>query len=353
MELDEVETGMSTTLLRNQDRALDPSFAASPYYPNVLPVKPFRLRATFSAITYDLFRGDVEDWPQVWSARENNTEFNSLDAFDPLKDVDIPTTFVRSAELSGARVNAILDAANWPAGQRTVDTGRSTMQAEDLSGGSRKALDMLKEVALAESGFIYINGAGLFVFQDRTRVELGSTSLLTLSNVPVGGEYPFTEAKLKNSKDLIKNDIHVTVEGGTTYIAQDATSIGKFRQRSYSITVPLNVSSEGNDKAHWLLGLYKDAQYRVEYVKIAPQMNDSLWAHALGRELGDRITVKVFPPGGGAVIQQESIIQRIEHSYEVGVWETTWFLAPSIGQTYWIAGSATAGLAGTTTRAGY
>src|SRR5580765_3256051 len=70
-ERDATETGVLTMTARNYDRALDPAFASSPYSPNVVPIVPVRLRATFSAVTYNLYRGDVEEWLQKWTAREN------------------------------------------------------------------------------------------------------------------------------------------------------------------------------------------------------------------------------------------------------------------------------------------
>lgn len=348
MELDEIETGMATPDLDNRDRAIDPSNASGPYYPNIKPVRPFRLRATVNSVTYSLFKGDAEDWPQIWdpNTRDNHSEFNVLDAFDALKDVDIPTTFTRPVELSGTRIVAILDAAGWPTGQRVIDTGQSFIQAETLVDGTRKALEMLQEIAVTENGLVFIDASGNFVFQDRHRriKPPYNTSQVTLSNVPAGGELPFAEAKLEDGKALIKNDIYVEVVGGDTANAQDANSIQSFRQRSYSVTTRLNDPNEAILKANWLLGIYKDAQYRVPWVKIAPQLDSTLWQHALGRDIGDRITVKVYPPGGGAVIQQQSTIERIEHEVTKGNWETTWYLSPADASLYWLLGTSQLGV---------
>lgn len=51
-------------ILNNTDRRFDPSYA-SPYYPNVVPMRRVRDRTVQPAVTYDLFEGFVEDWGQT------------------------------------------------------------------------------------------------------------------------------------------------------------------------------------------------------------------------------------------------------------------------------------------------
>ena len=50
----------------NQDGALDPSNTGSTYWPNVVPFRQWRIKATWSATTYNLAFGYVERWPQRW-----------------------------------------------------------------------------------------------------------------------------------------------------------------------------------------------------------------------------------------------------------------------------------------------
>src|SRR6266511_3680815 len=65
-ELARTEAATIGVLLDNQDGALDPSNTASPYWPNVLPYRQFRIKATWSATTYNVAYGYVERWPQRW-----------------------------------------------------------------------------------------------------------------------------------------------------------------------------------------------------------------------------------------------------------------------------------------------
>lgn len=347
----ETETGVMSWELRNQDRIFDPEFATSPYYGNLNPVKQARLRATYAAVTYDLFRGDVEDWPQAWEGRENNVSIDILDAFDFLDDVDI--SIDRGIELTGTRINAILDAAGWPAGMRSIDAGQSLVSVlTDLTGGDyRGALSMLKETKDSEYGNIFIDGRGYFIFHDRHR-RLKSpytTSQVTLANVPAGGEFPFSKVQPKRAKSDIINVAQIT-SGGITYVAQDTTSQTKYRKRSYAKTVLLTNTNEPPNMAAYIVSSYKDPISTWDYVVLEPQLDDGLWAHALGREIGDRVTIKATPPGGGSIYNIQGIIEKIEHRYVVGRWTTTWRLGRADTASYWVLGTS---LLGTETRLAY
>lgn len=64
-DLEDWPPGYATIELRNDDRLFDPENTAGTYYGQLLPRVPFRIRATYSAVTYDLFYGFVEDgWEQ-------------------------------------------------------------------------------------------------------------------------------------------------------------------------------------------------------------------------------------------------------------------------------------------------
>lgn len=65
-ELTQTQAGTMTVELSNKDRRFDPTYTGGAYYPNVLPMKQIRLRATYLSVTYELFRGFVLDWQQDW-----------------------------------------------------------------------------------------------------------------------------------------------------------------------------------------------------------------------------------------------------------------------------------------------
>lgn len=85
-ERSRVDAGTAVVVLSNRDRRFDPTYASSPYYPNVVPMRQIRLRATYNAVTYDLFRGFIESWPLRYSGGAKNAgdavvELSCVDAF--------------------------------------------------------------------------------------------------------------------------------------------------------------------------------------------------------------------------------------------------------------------------------
>jgi len=61
-EFDTIQAGTVTLTLNNKARLFDPTNTASTYYPNVVPGKQIRIRATWNAVDYAVFRGFVQSW---------------------------------------------------------------------------------------------------------------------------------------------------------------------------------------------------------------------------------------------------------------------------------------------------
>ena len=129
-ELDRVEAATCVTRLRDPDGYFDTTNLGSPYAGNVLPMRRMRVRGTWQGVTYDRFNGYIESYPRSWTpgpAGVAYVELHAVDAFKVLALANVNTT--RPAESSGTRVGAILDAIGWPAADRAIDTGISTVQA--------------------------------------------------------------------------------------------------------------------------------------------------------------------------------------------------------------------------------
>ena len=65
-ELGATETGENSMDLYNHDGRFDHGNTGSPYSPNVLSYVPGQQLATWNGITYGVFTGYVERWPQAW-----------------------------------------------------------------------------------------------------------------------------------------------------------------------------------------------------------------------------------------------------------------------------------------------
>ncbi len=80
-----------------------------------------------------------------------------------------------AGDLSGTRVNQILDQIDWPATMRDIDAGLTTLQNDP--GTLRTSLGAMQVAAQSEYGALYVDANGEFVFQDRavTAGSIGGT----------------------------------------------------------------------------------------------------------------------------------------------------------------------------------
>ena len=93
-ELDEFQTGSCSLTLDNRTRRFDPLYAAGPYYGNLKARRQCRIRATYSAVTYDLFYGFVSGWtlaPDI--SGDSVCQIEGYDGLSYLAGVDLPSDF--------------------------------------------------------------------------------------------------------------------------------------------------------------------------------------------------------------------------------------------------------------------
>lgn len=85
--------GTAEIILANDDRRFDPTNTASPYYPNVLPMRRCRLRSTFEAVTYDVFTGYADGWQQEYDHPQvSRARLTATDAFKVLAAVQLQSS---------------------------------------------------------------------------------------------------------------------------------------------------------------------------------------------------------------------------------------------------------------------
>lgn len=60
-----MDTGSGSLVLRNSNRAWDPAYTGSPFYPNIIPYLPVRVQAVIGATTYDLMQHYMTGFQRV------------------------------------------------------------------------------------------------------------------------------------------------------------------------------------------------------------------------------------------------------------------------------------------------
>jgi len=326
------EAGQATVTLDNTDRRFDPTNLSGPHADGtrtkVSPMRQIRIRATYNSITYNLFRGFVDQWDLEHVADVySEATVTATDAFKVLNNrrrtaVDPP---VGAGEDSGDRVDRILDSVGWPNADRQVSVGNSTMQATTLEGDP---LAELQAVAESELGELYVDGAGEVVFRNRHAVLTETRSNTPQATFGTAGTRTPARAKLVTDDATFYNEIKVTREGGAEQVLGDTASQDEFLIKTYQASgLLLEDDAIVAGYAGWILYVSKEPEVRFDSIEIHAHADpDNLFPQVLGREIGDRIRIIRQPSGGGDAIERDVFIRGISHVTGPGTWVTTWTL---------------------------
>jgi len=366
--LDDFQTGTCSVVLDNTDDRFNPLNTSSPYYNSatgetkVKPFKKIRVSAVYDSTTYRLFTGFITGYPESFGGQgvDATVRVQAVDLFKLLNLNTIGSrgwilgnssrSLVGSArlgyadeqELSSARINRLLDAFGIPTADRTISTGDLQVQAG--VSVDTNLLTALKQVEEAEQGQFFIGANGNAIFRDRNFKRTQQFA----SNATFGngvGELPFSDVITNFDESRIINIVSVTREGGTEQLLQNNDSIDEFGARSNSLTGTLNINdTDALDIATQRLAQFENTSPRVEGLVINPLGNTSLWTQTLGRELGDKITVKV-PTPASTTMEFGVHIESIRHSIDANNQTWSWNISTSAGAETgaWVIGSSRLG----------
>lgn len=313
----------------------------------VKPMRPVRVRAIWNGTTYDLFRGFVDSWNITWNGPNwSEVTVPCTDAFKIFGNIErTPVAATGAGEGTGTRIGRILDGIGWSASLRDIDTGDVVVQSTTLDGN---ALEEMLIAAETEVGELYMTGDGKVFFRDRSGITDDARS--TTSNATFGdqvGELRYSDVSLSNDDTQLYNRIIATRVGGTAQVVNDVSSQDEFLLRSYERS-DLIMTTDGAalNYAQYVISLSAQPELRFEEIVIKPQYDeDDLFPQALNRLIGDRITVRRRPPGGGTMIEEDCFIRGIKHEVTPGgPWVTTWTLQSSAAAgSFFIIGDTTLG----------
>lgn len=302
---DEFQTGQLTLRIVDQNGDFNPQNPASPYYELLTPMKKVQITATYSGVTYPIFSGFITSY--VNTQPEDATEvayttIQAVDAYRLAQNAQISTvTGATAGDLSGTRINQILDQILWPSSMRDVDAGLTTLQADP--GTNRTSLAALQTVANSEYGAIYVDASGAFVFQDRsvTASSIGGTPTVFADN---GTGIKYANAVWKLDDTLVFNSATVTRTGGTAQVATNAASITKYFVHSYFLNnLLMQTDAVALDYAQAYVASRAETSIRCDAVELdlyTPDYNSGIIA-ALNLDFFDPITVITTQPGGSTL----------------------------------------------------
>ena len=299
---DQFQTGTLTLRIVDQNGDFNPTNPTGPYVGLLTPMKKVQITATHLSITYPIFSGFITSYVNTQPKDATEVAYTTISAVDAMRlaqNAQISTVSGTSAgQLSGARINNILDSISWPATARLIDAGQTTLQADP--GTARTSLNAMQTVADSEYGAFYADFNGKFVFKDR------DTAVSSIGNTPTvfaddGSGIAYANAKWLLNDDLIFNSATVTRTGGTAQTATNAASIAKYFIHSYNLqNLLMQTDAVALDYARAYVASRQETSIRCDAIELdlyTPNYDTGIVA-ALGLEFFDPITVSTTQPGG-------------------------------------------------------
>ena len=343
------EAGTAEVVLYDQNGDWNPTNPAGAYYPNLVPLRQIIIYATYLGVDYFLFSGFITNYDTGF--RQGNEDLSTVnlrcvDGFKLLAGSSVTTvTGAPAGQLSGARVDALLDAIDWPISLRNIDTGQTTLQADP--GTSRTALDALNTVSDSEFGGLFIDSEGNVTFLSRDNV-INNPAFAAYSFSDAGSGISYTNAVVAFDDTNLINDVTVTRSGGTAQNAFSQASIDKYFLHSGNRTgILVQTDTEALNQARGILATRKDPEVRVDSISLNlyDDINPNKPKAGVDIELLDGISVTKTMPGNTTVVQP-SLVQGIHHNITKSSWETVLFTAEPLLAGF-VLDSSISGIIGT------
>jgi hypothetical protein len=323
---DQFQTGSLTMRIIDQDGDFNPENPASPYAGLLSPMRKVSVLGFYEGISYPLFAGYITSYSTVLPLNSNDvarTTITAVDGFRLANLANITTvTGATAGELSGSRINKILDMINWPSSMRDIDPGLTTVQADP--GTSRTALAAMQNIELSEYGSLYLDASGNFTFQDRalTSSSIVGTPTLFSDTGEVGIDY--FDAKWVLDDKLIYNSASITRAGGTAQVASDADSIAQYFLHSYFQTgLLMQTDATALDYARAYVASRKSTSIRCDEIllDLFQDNYDAGIIAGLKLDYFDPVTVSTNQPGGTNITKTLQVF-GVEHDITPGNWRT-------------------------------
>ena len=325
--VDQFQTGALTLRIVDQNGDFNPQNVSGPYYELLTPMKKVQISATYSSVTYPIFQGFITSYVTTYPSESGEdvafTTIQAVDAFRLAQLAQISTvTGATAGDLSGTRINQILDQIGWPATMRDVDAGLTTLQADP--GTNRTSLQALQIATDSEYGSLYVDASGSFVFQDRsvTAGSIGGTPTIFADN---GTGIDYFDASWILNDVLVFNKATITRTGGTAQVALNQDSIDKYFLHSYFLdNLLMQTDPVALDYAQAYVASRAETSIRVDSIVLdlyTDNYNSGIIA-ALDLDFFDPIKVITTQPGG-STLEKTLQIFGVRMNISPNSWRTT------------------------------
>lgn len=314
--LNKFEAGTAVVEIKDDTGDWNPANTEGPYYGNLIPLRKIRIFADYDGIRYYLFSGFITSYDTQFAIGADEVSrviLNCVDGFRLFNNAAITTVAGTSAgQLSGARIENLLDVIAWPNSQRLIDSGDSTMQADP--GTSRTVLEALQTIEDSEFGGFFMSGEGDATFYSRNTVSLNADSTPVVFSDD-GTAIEYAQIDLAFDDTLIVNNVSVQRLNGTNQIVSDQTSIDNYFIHSGARTgILVQTDEESLDQASLILASRKDATLRIDSMTLNLVDDGKTARNIAGLELEifDLVNITKAMPGSTS-ITRELFVQGMQH----------------------------------------
>jgi hypothetical protein len=284
------------------------------------------ISATYAGTTYSIFSGFITSYTTTTPRSANDVVYTTIQAVDALRlaqNAQIATvTGATAGDLSGTRIDQILNQIAWPASMRDVDAGLTTMQADP--GTARTSLAALQTVTNSEYGAFYVDASGSFVFQDRTVTTASIAGTPTVFN-DNGTDIGYANAVWRLDDTLIFNQANVTRTGGTVQSATNAASVEKYFAHTYNQQdLLMQTDAVALDYARAYVASRAETSIRCDAIELdlyTANYNTGILA-ALGLDFFDPVTITTNQPGASTLTKTLQVF-GVAHNVTPNKWRTT------------------------------
>ena len=348
-QVDEFQTGTMTLRIVDQNGDFNPQNPSSPYFGLLDPMRKVSISATSVGVTYPMFSGFITSFTTSTPLNANDVVYTTIQAVDAQRlaqNAQIATvTGATAGDLSGTRINQILDMISWPESMRDVDAGLTTMQADP--GTARTSLAALQTVTNSEYGAFYVDASGSFVFQDRsvTTASIGGTPTVFNDN---GTDIGYANALWRLDDTLVFNQANVSRAGGSVQSAVNAASVEKYFAHTYNIqNLLMQSDAVALDYARAYVASRAETSVRCDAIELdlyTDNYANGILA-ALDLDFFDPVTITTNQPGSSTLTKTLQVF-GVAHTVTPNKWRTVFTTLEPVIDGF-IIGNTNYGILGT------
>jgi len=309
--------GTLSVSLDNSTALFDPTIPAGtsgyPYAGQIIPGK--RVRVTVG--TEIQFLGVIQDWDLDYPLGGIATaSIMAADAFVQLANRTLEADTFTTA-LSSAMLTSVLDQPEvaFDTAYRDINTGNTTLQETTVTLGTN-ALTFCQLIESSEPGSLFVSKEGFLTFRSRRYNPTYSGAIIITDD---GTSVTPRSIEVEYGSELLYNRATIQREGGTTQVANQATSQATYGIFSYSAEgLLMNTDAVALSMAQYYANTFGQPVFRPRRVQIdmaAQSGSNQGLLQAL--DLDDLVLIKFTPPGG-LLIEKYMVVSGIHHRITPG-----------------------------------